>query len=135
MYKNSHCGDGDTQAKCECPSGRMTRFVEPCLLFLLSEEPSYGYELMEQLERLGFLEVSPDPAMVYRTLRYLEKEGFVKSKWDTKGAGPAKRNYKITREGLDLLHVWAKGLQQRKKGLEKFLALYKQRFKDRRKKS
>lgn len=135
MCKNGHCGEGHTQVKCECPSGRMTRFVEPCLLFLLSKEPSYGYELMEQLERFGFLEAPPDPAMVYRTLRYLEKEGFVKSKWDTKGAGPAKRNYEITKEGIDLLHGWAKGIGQRKKALEKFLVLYKQHFKNRRKKS
>ena len=135
MCKNGHCAKEHNRVKCECPSGKMTRFVEPCLLFILSQKTSYGYELMEQLERFGFLEAPPDPAMLYRALRYLEKEGFVKSKWDTKGTGPAKRNYKITQEGLDLLHGWAKGIEQRKKILEKFLALYKQRFKDRQKKS
>ena len=135
MCKNGHHGEDHNQAKCECPSGRMMRFAEPCLLLLLSKETSYGYELIEKLERFGFLETSPDPAMVYRTLRHLEKESFVKSKWDTKGTGPAKRNYEITREGLDLLHGWAKSVEQSKKALEKFLVLYKQRFKSELKKS
>ncbi|MBC8393421.1 MAG: helix-turn-helix transcriptional regulator, partial [Deltaproteobacteria bacterium] len=79
--------------------------------------------------QFGFLEDKPDPAMIYRTLRYLEKEGFVTSKWDTKGAGPAKRNYEITQEGLDLLHGWARGIEFRKQALGKFLKLYNRRFK------
>jgi len=114
--------------KCECPSGKMTRFIEPCMLFFLSQKPSYGYELMDKLKNFGFQETVPDPAMVYRTLRYLEKEGFVVSHWDTKSAGPAKRNYELTQKGLGLLHAWAKGITVRKNVLGKFLKLYTQRF-------
>ena len=120
--------------KCECPSGKMTRFIEPCLLFSLSQQASYGYELMAKLDDFGFPKDNPDPAMVYMTLRYLEKEGFVVSRWDTKGAGPAKRNYEITQEGIDLLHGWARGIKQRKDALDKFLGLYKKYFKDKNKK-
>jgi DNA-binding PadR family transcriptional regulator len=58
----------------------------------------------------------------------------VKSKWDTKGTGPAKRNYEITQEGIDLLHGWARGIEQRKDALDKFLGLYKKHFKDKNKK-
>lgn len=135
MCKNDHCAKNHKRVKCECPSGQMTRFAEPCLLFLLSQKNSYGYELMAKLEQFGFLEAPPDPAMVYRTLRYLEKEGFVKSEWDTKGTGPAKRDYEITRKGFDLLHGWTKGIEQKKNVLEKFLILYKKRFKNKRKKN
>ena len=119
--------------KCESPSGKMTRFVEPCLLFFLSQRASYGYELMAKLDGFGFPKAKPDPAMVYRTLRYLEKEGFVLSKWDTKGAGPAKRIYELTKKGLGLLHVWAGTIAMRKQVLEKFVTLYKERFSDRKK--
>ncbi|HAJ57328.1 MAG TPA: PadR family transcriptional regulator [Candidatus Omnitrophica bacterium] len=107
----------------------MTRFVEPCLLFFLSQQASYGYELMAKLDGFGFPKAKPDPAMVYRTLRYLEKEGFVVSRWDIKGGGPAKRIYELTARGFGLLHLWAEGIETRKKVLEKFLVLYKQRFK------
>jgi poly-beta-hydroxybutyrate-responsive repressor len=115
--------------QCECPSGKMTRFAEPCLLFFLSQKSSYGYELMEQLNSFGFQKAKPDPAVVYRTLRSLEKEGCVLSKWDTNASGPAKRNYKLTQKGLDLLHGWAKGIAIRKSVLEKFLNQYKRCFK------
>ena len=116
--------------KCECPSGKMTRFVEPCLLFFLSQHTSYGYELMAKLDGFGFPKANPDPAMVYRTLRYLEKEGFVLSKWNTKEAGPAKRIYELTQKGLGLLHLWAESIVTRKLVLEKFLKQYKQCFKN-----
>jgi poly-beta-hydroxybutyrate-responsive repressor len=110
----------------------MTRFVEPCLLFFLSQQQSYGYELMDKLDQFGFQKTKPDPAMVYRTLRSLEKEECVISKWDTKGAGPAKRNYELTSKGLSLLHAWADGITLRKQALEIFLKLYKKQFQGKR---
>ena len=135
MSKHGFCVERNSRVKGECPGGQMTRFVEPCLLFLLSRKNSYGYELMEKLKQVRFQKRPPDPAMVYRTLRYLAKERFVKSKWDTKGAGPAKRNYEITRKGINLLDSWARDIEQKKKALENFLLLYKKYFKGNRKKS
>ena len=129
MFEGSRLAKKYKIKECECPSGKMTRFVEPCLLFFLSQNSSYGYELMEQLSNFGFQKAKPDPAMVYRTLRHLEKEKCVLSKWDTKGTGPAKRNYEITQKGLALLHAWAEGIAIRKQVLEKFLKQYKQYFK------
>jgi poly-beta-hydroxybutyrate-responsive repressor len=129
MFEGSKLAKKYKIEKCECPSGKMTRFVEPCLLFFLSQKSSYGYELMEQLNGFGFQKAKPDPAMVYRTLHHLEKEKCVLSKWDTKGTGPAKRNYEITQKGLALLHAWAQGIAIRKQVLEKFLKQYQQCFK------
>jgi PadR family transcriptional regulator PadR len=130
MFEGSRLAKKYKIKKCECPSGKMTRFVEPCLLFFLSQKDSYGYELMAKLDNFGFPKAKPDPAMVYRTLRYLEKEGFVVSKWDTKGAGPAKRNYGLTQKGIGLLHLWAESIVMRKQILEKFIKQYKQHFKN-----
>ena len=129
MCETDQCAKKHKLGKCECPSGTMTRFIEPCLLFLLSRKTSYGYELAEQLERFNFLQSQPDTATVYRTLRYLEKEGCVTSQWDTGHNGPAKRQYKLAPKGYELLHVWAESIALRKKVLEKFLALYKKCFK------
>jgi len=130
MFEGSRLAKKYKIKKCECPSGKMTRFVEPCLLFFLSQQDSYGYELMAKLDNFGFPKANPDPAMVYRTLRYLEKEGFVVSKWDTKGTGPAKRNYGLTQKGIGLLHLWAESIAIRKQILEKFIKQYRQRFKN-----
>jgi DNA-binding PadR family transcriptional regulator len=54
----------------------------------------------------------------------METEGWMKSKWDTKGAGPAKRMYRITPQGEEILHGWAITLQKRKASLEQFLNRY-----------
>jgi poly-beta-hydroxybutyrate-responsive repressor len=132
MFEGSKLAKKYKLKECECPSGKMTRFVEPCLLFFLSQQSSYGYELMEKLDQFGFQKTKPDPAMVYRTLRSLEKEGCVVSKWDTKGTGPAKRNYELTPKGLSLLHAWADGIELRKQALENFLKLYKKQFQGKR---
>ena len=128
MFEGSRLSKKYKIDKCECPSGKMTRFVEPCILFFLSEKPSHGYEIMEKLSRFGFQETRPDPGMVYRTLRSLEKEKCVSSTWDTHSAGPAKRNYELTAKGRSLLHAWAKGIAIRKKVLEKFIKQYNNRF-------
>jgi poly-beta-hydroxybutyrate-responsive repressor len=130
MFEGSRLAKKYKIKKCKCPSGKMTRFVEPCVLFFLSQQDSYGYELMAKLDNFGFPKTNPDPAMVYRTLRYLEKEGFVVSKWDTKGTGPAKRNYSLTQKGIGLLHLWAESIAMRKQVLEKFIKQYRQRFKN-----
>jgi PadR family transcriptional regulator, regulatory protein PadR len=132
MFEGSKLAKKYKLKECECPSGKMTRFVEPCLLFFLSQQASYGYELMEKLDQFGFQKTKPDPAMVYRTLRSLEKEECVISKWDTNGTGPAKRNYELTPKGLLLLHAWADGIEFRKQVLDFFLKLYKKRFQGKR---
>jgi len=38
---------------------------------LLAQKPTYGYDLMEKLDKFGF--ESPDPGTVYRYLRNLEE--------------------------------------------------------------
>jgi DNA-binding PadR family transcriptional regulator len=58
----------------------------------------------------------------------MEKEGWVKSKWDTKGAGPAKRIYRITAQGEEILHGWAITLRKRRESLEQFLKLYQSHY-------
>ncbi len=129
MFEGSKLAKKFRTKKCESPGGKMARFVEPCLLIFLSEKPSHGYELMEKLDRFGFPKTKPDPALIYRTLHRLEKEKCVSSKWDTRGIGPAKKNYELTPKGLSLLHSWAETIALRKQVLEKFLRCYKDLFK------
>lgn len=102
----------------------MSRFLVPALLLLLAEEPSHGYELIEKYLNLGFTEADPDPGAIYRTLRVLESEGFISSKWKTKAKGPAKKIYSITPEGSKILSGWALELGKRKKTLKIFLDRY-----------
>lgn len=110
---------GDAEAVCRCDGGQPKNFLRPCLLLLLAEAPSHGYDLMERLRPFGF-EVT-DPATVYRSLRQLEEERLLTSTWDTSNHGPARRIYAITPDGLDLLDAWAGVLDQNRRILDLFL--------------
>lgn len=105
--------------------GRMTRFLQPRLLLLLAQKKqSYGYELIEDIGDSDFGGTSPDTGTIYKTLRNMEKEQLVTSEWDTKGTGPAKRIYRLTDEGKDMLYSWYVSIRQRKVALERFLEAY-----------
>ena len=119
MCSHGHSG------KCRCRHARIEGFIQPCLLLLLGESHSYGYELMDKLGDLCWKEVSPDPGAVYRNLRRMERDGLVESTWDTTGTGPARRLYHLTPEGEDFLSSWAVSIEQNMKLLERFLIRYR----------
>ena len=106
-----------------CPR-RIHRFLEPCLLLLLHCNEAHGYELLEGLKQFGFQENPVDSSTVYRFLRTLEERGFVSSRWDTGGAGPARRLYQITEEGDRYLAWWVEDLRETDRVLHHFLETY-----------
>src|ERR671920_1596992 len=84
---------------------RPRNWLTPVALVLLREESSYGYELMERLERFGFEQIRA--GTLYRTLRRTEQEGLCKSEWETPRGAPARRMYSITEDGEEYLAAWA----------------------------
>lgn len=124
------CGPVSTghHGRCDCRGARMEGFLQPCLLLLLAEKPTHGYELMENMNRLGLWAGVPDAGAVYRHLRRLEEDGLVHSRWSTSGPGPARRLYEITPEGLDYLHDWSVTIRRNKATLETFLNRYENFF-------
>lgn len=106
-----------------CPR-RINRFLEPCLLMLLHYNEAHGYELLEGLKQFGFEQNPVDSSTVYRMLRELEKRGLVTSRWDTGGAGPARRLYRLTEEGDHYLAWWVDDLRETDRVLHHFLQRY-----------
>ena len=99
-------------------------FLRASLLLLLRESSAHGYELLERLRALGF--EGSDPGGLYRSLRALEDEGFVRSAWETSESGPDRRIYELTRAGMEQLHVQAKALVATTDVLEGFLSRYRE---------
>ncbi|NPV26074.1 MAG: PadR family transcriptional regulator [Firmicutes bacterium] len=118
------------QNKCGCHdlSPRIEGFIVPCLLLILKEQSIHGYELIEKLETLPFLDVVPDPGVVYRHLRRLEEEGMVESRLEPGSGGPARKVYSLTPEGEGFLKVWESAIRKRKTSLEGFLAAFEKAF-------
>ena len=96
--------------------------LRPCLLLLIGERPSYGYDLMERLQALGFRNV--DAGLLYRSLRAMEQEGLVTSRWEDSTAGPPRRTYHLGSEGADWLHAWAGSLRETRRVVTLFLERY-----------
>ena len=132
--KQQECGRVDSdQNACGCSERRVPRQLQPFILLVLKGKDSYGYELIEKISDFGFHDSPPDVGAIYRHLRNMEREGLVKSKWDTKGSGPAKRTYRITPQGEEILHGWAVTMRKRKEALDQFLRLYQGHYEKRQK--
>jgi len=97
-------------------------YLRPCLLLLLAEGTSHGYELLEQVGSLGLDRV--DPGGLYRCLRAMDEEGLVRSAWEPSTSGPARRTYELTDEGHEWLHVVAGSLAE----VARSLATYRSRY-------
>ena len=97
-------------------------WLVPILLLMLREWSSYGYELMEKMATFGL--AAMNPGTFYRTLRQMEKDGMVRSTWDTSEAGPARRMYSITEAGEAYLKYWADSLNHYQKMMDTFFRLY-----------
>jgi poly-beta-hydroxybutyrate-responsive repressor len=97
-------------------------WLRPCLLLLLAEEHTHGYELLERLDVLGLDRI--DAAGLYRALRAMEQEGLVRSSWEPSSSGPARRTYALTSDGHEWLHVAAGALHL----VEESLGRYRERY-------
>ncbi|MCM2532318.1 poly-beta-hydroxybutyrate-responsive repressor [Neobacillus pocheonensis] len=98
----------------------------PVLLLSLRNLNLHGYKLIQELTRFGFTSI--DQGNVYRTLRQLEKDDLVNSKWDTTTDGPAKRIYSLTEAGEAYLKTCSGALEQYQSIINRFFTLYMDMF-------
>ena len=98
-------------------------FVFPAVLLLLSEEPSYGYELVKGLRVFRFGTV--DRPAVYRALAQLEKDGLVASRSAQSKAGTPRRVYRLTDDGEVALRRWMGVVKEEREGLDRVLRRYR----------
>lgn len=103
-------------------AGLPRSFLRPCILLLLAEGPSHGYDLLTQLSGLGLH--YDDRGTVYRCLRAMEQERFLHSWWEHSTAGPARRTYALTSDGVAWLQAWVDTLQEAHDLLHVYLGRY-----------
>ena len=81
--------------------------LEGCVLEIIGRDNTYGYEIAEQLRRLGFTEVVE--GTVYTILVRLEKSKLVSIEKKPAEIGPPRKFYTLTEAGREeLRHFWAK---------------------------
>ncbi len=107
---------------CTCAMGNLYRFVEPVLLLLLKKKrQSYGYELASDVRKNALTDAEIEVSALYRTLRQLEQNNCVTSKWDVEGNGPARRLYALTSRGEQHLEEWITVLDHVSKSMARFV--------------
>lgn len=71
--------------------------LDLCVLALLSQGESYGYQLAQSLERVGLGTIQG--GTLYPVLLRLQRTGSVTTRWQEGDGGPARKYYRITEAG------------------------------------
>src|SRR6058998_1967069 len=79
--------------------------IELAALVVLSRQPSYGYQLLADIneETEGLLEIKE--GTLYPLLHRLEDAGHIRASWQAKGRTPPRKYYELTASGHDQLRL------------------------------
>lgn len=76
--------------------------LEFCILLMIKQKPTYGYEIISTLEKYPILAARENT--IYPLLRRLQKEEFIISSWQDGVEGlPPRKYYSITNKGLEYI--------------------------------
>jgi PadR family transcriptional regulator, regulatory protein PadR len=108
---------------CACSGINLDKLVQPMILLSLAEQRLHGYGLIQKItESPMFRGEKPDPTGIYRFLKAMEERNLVVSAWDMPEAGPPKKTYTITPEGLACLERWLATLRDYLNSLQALVA-------------
>ena len=90
------------------------------ILSLLAEQPMYGYQIAQELERRseGYFEMKE--GLLYPALHRMEQDGLLKSEWRSVAGSRRRKYYFITEEGRKVL---AKSVTEWQTFIEQFLGI------------
>lgn len=75
--------------------------LEGCVLSVIAEGETYGYEILARLEQSGFEGLLE--GTLYPVLTRLEKKGLVRCRREKSPYGPTRKYYRATPEGAQAL--------------------------------
>jgi len=75
-----------------------------CLLSVIEEEASYGYEMVSKLRERG-LDLASEGS-IYPLLSRLQKQGMIEGYLVQSSEGPARKYYRMSDRGRETLELW-----------------------------
>ena len=96
--------------------------LTPFVLLAVSLQRAHGYAIEDYLRGFGLFGITM--STLYRTLRQMEKDGFLESTWEPGPTGPARRVYTITGTGDAWLATSAAMLDAYRETINRFFGLY-----------
>ena len=73
------------------------------VLQLLDERDMYGYELVKEMDKRSEHHLQIKEGTLYPALHKLEKQAYIEYYWQNQPKGPARKYYRITAEGKEVL--------------------------------
>lgn len=73
------------------------------LLQLLAEKDMYGYEIVKEMEKRSGFALQVKEGTLYPALHRLEKQQYIEAYWREPEKGPARKYYRMTESGKEIL--------------------------------
>lgn len=80
------------------PSQMLKGMLEGCVLKIISEHETYGYEISETLKSYGFGNISE--GTIYPMLLRMQKNGLISAEYKSSPVGPRRKYFSITEQGM-----------------------------------
>ncbi|MCH8971469.1 MAG: PadR family transcriptional regulator [Acidobacteria bacterium] len=78
--------------------------LDMCLMSIIDEEASYGYEMVRKLRKRG-LDLTTEGS-IYPLLSRLQKQGMIEGYLVQSSEGPARKYYRMSDRGREALEQW-----------------------------
>ena len=76
-------------------------YNDTIILYLLLDEPSYGYEISKRIRQMSQEQYIIKETTLYSAFSRLEKNGYIISFYGDETGGKRRTYYRITQEGID----------------------------------
>lgn len=80
----------------------MKGILEGCVLGIIAKGETYGYEILDALEKTGFEDIGE--GTLYPIITRLDKGGYISCRKAKSPLGPVRKYYSITDDGIEALN-------------------------------
>jgi PadR family transcriptional regulator, regulatory protein PadR len=98
------------------------------ILRVIVEKPTYGYDIIQKIEKISYGRHKIKTGTMYTTLRRMEQEQLLTSTWKKNTSGPDQREYSATKQGEAYLKNYLEMIIERKKMIDGMAAFYHKHF-------
>ncbi|BAK99121.1 putative PadR family transcriptional regulator [Oscillibacter valericigenes Sjm18-20] len=81
------------------PSQMLKGTLEGCILKVIGQRETYGYEISENLRKYGFSDISE--GTIYPLLLRLEKNGLITAQYRESPVGPKRKYFSLAQTGKE----------------------------------
>ena len=103
-------------------------WIQFLILRILFETPTYGYQLLDEIDERSCGCHKLEPGSIYTVLRRMEEKGLLSSTWERVNSGPDRRIYTVTERGAEVLKMGLSAIVRRKQLFDDLITFYRQQF-------